>query len=61
MISNKKRQERIDKEKWELSQQWGVDFCGRLPICIYCKLEKEYPCAKAYNRSRKIMSNMADK
>ncbi len=40
-------QQKLDVEKWVLSEQKGIDMCGQFDYCAYCDQSKEYPCANA--------------
>ncbi len=53
-MTNKERQAKLDKQKWELSERTGKDMCGTFDHCVVCKHEKEYPCAKAYIRAHRV-------
>lgn len=69
MISNRERQQKLDVEKWLLSEKLGCDKAGDMDWCAYCKSnnnnkcgfvdngKNEFPCARAYNkkeRSKKV-------
>ncbi len=40
-------QQKLDVQKWVLSEENGIDMCGQLEYCAYCNREEEYPCANA--------------
>ncbi len=40
-------QKKLDVEKWVLSEEQGIDLCGKLDYCKYCNMQEEYPCANA--------------
>ena len=65
MISNKERQQKLDVEKWLLSEQLGYDKAGDMDWCVYCEYADDgsctyleckknpYPCSRAYNRMKR--------
>ncbi len=40
-------QQKLDVQKWVLSEEKGIDMCGQLDYCAYCDRAEEYPCANA--------------
>ena len=67
-MTNKQRQAALDKQKWIESEQQGQDLSGIRGYCNACtkakdlhctatqaEREKEYLCAKAYNRWDRIL------
>ena len=70
-MTNKERQQKLDKQKYLKSERIGVDMSGAMTYCCFCK-EKKYPlncdvaqevreskclCAKAYNRMKRSKKN----
>lgn len=56
-MKNSERQEKLDRQKWILSEKTGKDMCGSFDHCQVCKFEKKYPCAKAYIRLHRGQKN----
>lgn len=65
-MTNKKRQEVLDKEKWIESYECKEDQSGKMPYCQYCEFavlgkctqdekvrEISYQCATAFNRMKR--------
>ena len=44
-----KKQEELDKIKWDKSVALGFDACGSFDYCAKCKKERQNPCANAYS------------
>lgn len=67
-ISNKAKQQELDRMKWNLSQIEQKDLSGKMDYCNYCPQqfdgcvcnigqhvrEQECLCAKAFNRKNNI-------
>lgn len=43
-------QRSLDIRKWHDSEDNAIDMCHRYDFCVYCKLEADFPCARAFNR-----------
>lgn len=66
-MTNKERQARLDKKKWDVGVSWEQDPSGAMAYCDYCdrqvflttcqatQQEREALClcAKAYNKMRR--------
>lgn len=44
-----KKQEELDKIKWDKSVALGFDACGSFDYCSKCNKDKKNPCANAYS------------
>lgn len=49
----------LDIQKWHLSEDNAMDMCAHLEYCPYCRINEEFPCAKAYNRMEKAKKEAA--
>lgn len=61
-MTNKERQNSLDKQKWINSEDYGYDLSGSMPYCEFCEIQKncqrvphqekssKFLCAKAFNR-----------
>ena len=45
-----KKQNELDKIKWDLGEDIGCDPCGTFEYCKNCNKEEENPCEKALKR-----------
>ena len=65
-MTNKERQKKLDEKKWIASEKAKEDLSGLLDYCSHCdwqdiygcmatqeEIEREYKCAKAYNKMQK--------
>lgn len=66
-MTNKERQARLDRRKWDVGLSWEQDPSGAMVYCYYCdrqvgftkcgatqqEREAQCLCAKAYNKMRR--------
>ena len=45
-MTNKQRQEELDKQKWVFGETVCVDPSGAMPYCAECKYQKDSFCQK---------------
>ena len=48
-----KKQQELDKIKWEKSVEMGADACGTFDYCVNCDKSLENPCDKAFKATNK--------
>lgn len=70
-MTNKERQNSLDKKKWLLSEKVKIDCSGTMPYCSYCEFmsggfkcnadqltrELKCLCARAYNRMARVKND----
>lgn len=60
-MSLKELQNKLDIQKWDLSEKENKDMCGAMPFCSDCDKTVEYPCANAMMKSSEKTTKKATK
>ena len=58
-MTNKERQVKLDKKKWQISQICGKDMSGRMEYCYYCTFQSQTKTCSQLQADKEELSSCA--